>query len=82
MDVPAAAAQQVDAASQSTNPFVRDSVCERPPANAEGFGGTDGSTEADVQADDFGLFRKGRKLCIRCVSSVHLGATREHVRVR
>lgn len=49
------------AAAQSTNPFVRDSVCERPPANADSFG------DNDDDEPDFGLFRKGKKLCIRCV---------------
>jgi len=69
MDVSAAVQQAASAgAGQSTNPFVRDSVCERPPANAEAFDSSDPTDRTGRQADDdFGLFRKGRKLCIRFV---------------
>lgn len=47
--------------SQSAGPgllaSLRDSVCERPPANAD----------RAQNSPDFGLFRAGKKLCIRCV---------------
>lgn len=52
---------QSQSQSQSAGPgllaSLRDSVCERPPANAD----------RAQNSPDFGLFRAGKKLCIRCV---------------